>query len=166
MAPRLGLRAVQGTDAQFLARLFATAAPGREFLPPELLAMQLRSQVQQWSALWPDRGHVIVESDGVPAGRLWTVWSGSGGLEPGEARLVDISLLREFRSQGLGSLLLRGICAAADASGVECRLAVANGNVAALALYTRCGFVVENFGPMDVSMVRAQGLVLRSSLQA
>jgi ribosomal protein S18 acetylase RimI-like enzyme len=57
-----------------------------------------------------------------------------------EHRIIDIALLPPFRGQGIGTRLLDGVLAGAQAAGVPVRLHVEAGNPAA-ALYRRLGFV-------------------------
>ncbi|MBB6403528.1 GNAT family N-acetyltransferase [Arthrobacter sp. AZCC_0090] len=148
MERALRLRTPEDRDSGFLLDLFTSAAPGREFLPTSLLEMQQRAQHQQWSELWGGSGNVIVEFDGVPAGRIWTAWGTR------DIRLVDIALLPAFRGAGLGGRLLGSICEAADIAGLDVRLAVARDNTGALALYQRSGFVAEEAGAVFLSLRR------------
>ncbi|MBT8160014.1 GNAT family N-acetyltransferase [Arthrobacter terricola] len=110
--------------------------------------MQQQAQHQQWSELWSSKGNVVVEFDGVPAGRIWTAWGTS------DVRLVDITLLPAFRGAGLGGRLLGNICEAANIAGLDVRLTVARDNTAALALYQRSGFVMEEAGAVFLSLCR------------
>ncbi|MCZ9881461.1 GNAT family N-acetyltransferase [Arthrobacter sp. B2a2-09] len=148
MERALQFRTPEERDAGFLLDLFSSAAPGRDFLPPPLLEMQQQAQHQQWSELWGGNGNVVVEFDGVPAGRIWTAWGTR------DVRLVDIALLPEFRGAGLGGRLLGNVCEAADVAGMDVRLAVARDNIAALALYQRSGFVMEEAGAVFLSLRR------------
>jgi len=56
-----------------------------------------------------------------------------------ELRIVDISLLPEWRGQGIGTALLRGLCEQADRTGKTLRLHVVQHN-RVLGLYRRLGF--------------------------
>lgn len=148
MERALRFRAPEDRDAGFFLDLFTSAAPGREFLPPPLLEMQQQAQHQQWSELWGGSGNVVVEFDGVPAGRIWTAWGTR------DVRLVDIALLPAFRGAGLGGRLLGGVCEAADMAGLDVRLSVVRDNAGALALYRRRGFVMEEAGAVYLSLRR------------
>jgi GNAT superfamily N-acetyltransferase len=75
----------------------------------------------------------VVEVDGAPAGRM--IIDASGAC----LRLVDIALLPEFRSRGVGGELLARLCRTADAQGRDIVLHVLRGNPAA-DLYRRWGF--------------------------
>jgi ribosomal protein S18 acetylase RimI-like enzyme len=71
--------------------------------------------------------------DATPAGRLLVArW-------PEEIRIVDISLLPEFRGHGAGSELLGRLMAEAAADGKRLSIHVERNN-RALALYERLGF--------------------------
>ena len=57
-----------------------------------------------------------------------------------EILVIDISLLPEFRNQGIGSALLQGVLGEAAEANRAVRLSVMNGNPAQR-LYQRLGFV-------------------------
>lgn len=67
-----------------------------------------------------------------------------------ETGLIDIALLPEYRNQGIGSILLRGLLTEAAAVGSSVRLQVLKGNPAR-ELYARLGFLTtaEN-GPYEM----------------
>ena len=62
------------------------------------------------------------------------------GSRPAEIRLVDISLLPEFRNRGLGTSLLRDLFTEAEAAGKPLTIHVEKFNPA-MRLYQRLGFV-------------------------
>ncbi len=75
----------------------------------------------------------VVEVDGTPAGRLYVDrW-------PEEIRIVDISLLPEFRARGIGSALIRELQREASASAKTLSIHVERFN-RARSLYRRLGF--------------------------
>jgi ribosomal protein S18 acetylase RimI-like enzyme len=78
---------------------------------------------------------MLVLLDGAPAGRM-IVHENEQAL-----RLIDISLLPEAQHHGIGTTLLKVLCAHADAKALPIRLHVARNNPAQ-SLYTRLGFNV------------------------
>ncbi len=80
--------------------------------------------------------HQIVEQDDAPVGCLWV------RPHPGELELVRIYLMPAVQGRGLGTELVRGLCARATAEGLSVRLRVLRSNPAQR-LYARLGFVVE-----------------------
>ncbi|MFG2984362.1 GNAT family N-acetyltransferase [Streptomyces sp. NPDC048258] len=68
--------------------------------------------------------------------------------------LEHFYLAAEHQGRGIGSRVLRGVLARADAQGMTVRLNVLRGS-AARALYERYGFVVEAQDAVDVFMARA-----------
>ena len=83
----------------------------------------------------------IITLDGRPAGRLYIC------RLPDQLRIVDISLLPEFRGRGIGTHLLRDLIAEGDAEGVPLTLHVEQDN-SALRWWEHLGFsVVEVRAP-------------------
>jgi ribosomal protein S18 acetylase RimI-like enzyme len=83
----------------------------------------------------------VILVDGVPAGRLYV------HHRPAEIRLVDITLLPEFRKGGIGTSLLRDLLAEGEAAGRPVTIHVEVFNPA-MRLYERLGFrPVEERGP-------------------
>jgi ribosomal protein S18 acetylase RimI-like enzyme len=83
----------------------------------------------------------MVLVDGVPAGRLYV------HRRPAEIRLVDITLLPEFRTGGLGTSMLRDLLAEGEAAGKPVTIHVESYNPA-MRLYERLGFrPIESRGP-------------------
>jgi ribosomal protein S18 acetylase RimI-like enzyme len=77
----------------------------------------------------------VILVDGEPAGRLYLHRGAS------EIRIVDIALLPEHRGGGIGTSLLRDLCAEAEALGKSLTIHVERENPA-LRLYERLGFAV------------------------
>jgi ribosomal protein S18 acetylase RimI-like enzyme len=98
-----------------------------------LLRMQWLAQRNSYQPRYPHGEHQLVLLDGHPAGRLWVA------REPGELRLVDISLLPAHRGSGVGTGLLRALQQESVAAGKPLRLSVARDNPA-WRLCTRLGF--------------------------
>ena len=97
--------------------------------------MQFDAQDASYRAQNPRGAFDVIEVDGRPAGRLYV------DRRPGEIRIVDISLLTEFRGAGVGTHLITALTGEAAASGCMVSIHVEIHNPAA-ELYARLGFVV------------------------
>ena len=96
--------------------------------------MQFDAQDASYRAQNPLGAFDVIEVDGCPAGRLYV------DRRPGEIRIVDISLLPEFRGAGVGTHLITTLTGEAAASGCMLSIHVEIHNPAA-ELYARLGFV-------------------------
>ena len=114
-AGRIELRPATDDDRPFLLAVYAGTRTEELALVPwsdeqkdAFLGMQFDAQDSWYRQIYPDGQFLVVVLDGNPVGRLY--------LARGEAeiRIVDIALLPEHRSQGIGSRLLEDILAAAD----------------------------------------------------
>lgn len=139
MAHLLTLRPVSPADDAFLFELYASTRPDIASLGlgdaqrDMLLRVQWLAQRQGYLARYPHGEHQLVLLDGRTVGRLWVA------REPGELRLVDISLLPAHRGSGVGTDLLRALQQESTATGKPLRLSVAR-DTAARRLYARLGF--------------------------
>jgi len=97
------------------------------------LASQFQLQTRQYAANYPGLDRWVIERDGGLIGRLYVLRTGS------EFRVVDISLLPEWRGRGIGGALLRDLGDQADRQELPLRLHV-EANNPALRLYQRLGF--------------------------
>ena len=94
----------------------------------------------------------VILVDGVPAGRLYV------HRRESEIRLVDITLLPEFRKGGIGTSLLRDLLAEGEAAGKPVTIHVEVFNPA-MRLYERLGFhPVEERGPYRLMKWTPPGL--------
>lgn len=107
-------------------------APGQREV---FLEMQFAAQDTQYRQHNPHGTFDVVEVDGTPAGRLYV------DRRPGDLRVVDISLLPEFRGRGVGGWLLGRLMDEAAAAGRIVSIHVEIHNPAAT-LYSRLGFEV------------------------
>jgi ribosomal protein S18 acetylase RimI-like enzyme len=149
---RVTLRASTPADDDFLTRVFAStraAELAQLASAPELLATFVASQSslqrRAYAARYPSATFMIVELDGIPAGRLFVARGET------ELRLVDIALLDGFRGAGIGERLVRGVLTQAAAERLEVRLEVDLANPA-LRLYERLGFVAEAATEIQASL--------------
>ncbi len=133
------LRAAQADDDAFLYDLYAgvradeMAAWGWDAAQQQMfLRLQFNAQRQHYDQ-YPNADHRIILSDDQPVGRLLV-----SRLED-EIRLVDIALLPESRSRGIGGLLIQHLLDEARQAGKVVRLHVEKNN-RAQRLYERLGF--------------------------
>ena len=101
-------RLVQSCDEAFLFDLYAsTRAQELEVLPWDedqrrsFLKMQFIAQNQDYHRRFPEGVHELLLCAGLPAGRLYVARSEN------EIRILDISLMPEYRNQGLGGAIIR-----------------------------------------------------------
>lgn len=90
-------------------------------------------------------------------------------LAPGEAQVLNLSVVPDARRQGLGRALLRQLVEIAARAGAEqCFLEVRVSNAPALALYAQEGFVPvarrDAYYPATATTPREDALVLRREL--
>jgi len=147
------LRRAEDDDLPFLFRLYAsTRAEELAPLPwdaaqkSSFLRMQFEAQCRHYARHFGnDRCDVIV-CDGAPAGRLYV------GRWPTEFRVIDISLLPEYRGRGIGSGLLRDLQIEARQQSKPLSIHVEKFN-RARNLYHRLGFVLASSGEVYDCMV-------------
>ena len=130
-------------DDLFLARLFADTRPAEHAALGSdahawaaFVSMQLSAQERSYRAQHPHATFDIVRLGNAPVGRLTVDRSGS------EITVLDIALLSEHRSRGLGSQLLTAILDEAEESGRSVALIVERANSGARAFYEQLGFAV------------------------
>lgn len=150
--PAIELRPAALADQPFLMRLYASTRsddfrlhgcePGIETL---LTEMQFKAQ-QSWFQLhYPDAEVTIIVERERPVGRLYVH---HGVLE---TRLVDISLLPEYRGRGIGKGLLRGLQTHTQRLHQPLRLSVLLGNPAQR-LFQRCEFIMLGLDGLYATM--------------
>jgi GNAT superfamily N-acetyltransferase len=142
-------RPITPDDLPFLLRVYGSTREEEMAMvvdwTPEQKEAFVRSQFEAQHGWYQDhyqgaRFDVILV-DGVPAGRLYV------HRRESEIRLVDITLLPEFRGGGTGSVLLRDLLAEGEAAGKRVTIHVEVFNPA-MRLYERLGFLpVEERGP-------------------
>ena len=113
-----------------------------------MIDLQFRGQQAQYAAEYGTGGHLIIELDGDPVGRLWL------HRGPDELRVVDMALLPARRGEGIGSLLFAELRSEADAAQLPLRLESLSTNRGAIAFAERQGFAVADDDGVFVSLVR------------
>jgi len=140
-AATISLRPTEAEDEAFLYEVYAStraeemAAWGWDERQRELfLKMQLKARDQSHPMYYHGIDDRIILCGNEKAGRLIV------SRNPEEIRLVDISLLPEYRNAGIGTSLIKALFAEADENGRAIRLQVDKANVEARRLYERLGF--------------------------
>lgn len=139
-ALKVALRPMSEADLPFTAALYASTR--EEELAPVpwpaetkrmFLAQQHAAQHSHYQQHYRGMEAMIVERAGAAIGRLYLYEM------PGEVRIVDIALVPEARSQGIGAALLRDVLAGAHGRRVTIHV---EKNNPARALYARMGFTI------------------------
>lgn len=135
------LRAEREEDGSFLAALYASTradelaqVPWSDEQKRAFLAQQFAAQRLHYRTQIPGCLFQVIEKDGEGVGRLYLQWRQT------QLHIVDIALLPQWRRQGIGTALLRGLIDAAAAAGRALGIFVERFNPA-LHLYRRLGFV-------------------------
>lgn len=135
------LRGETDEDRPFLERLFISTRweeTGLTGWPEDMrlafLRQQFSAQTQHYHTHYHDAEYGVVEVRGASAGRLYIHRSSR------ELRIVDISLLPEYRGTGIGGALIRILQDEAAAHGRVVSIHVEKFNPAQN-LYARLGFV-------------------------
>jgi ribosomal protein S18 acetylase RimI-like enzyme len=140
----LQLRSLTADDMPLVQRIYASSRGDDPLLaiwPQDQLAgflqMQCHAQHQHYTQHYAGAEFKLVELDGQLAGRLY--WH----LQPTELRLIEITVLPEFRARGLGTLLVQHLQAMAAQRQLPVALQVACTNHRASALYHSLGFALQ-----------------------
>ena len=136
----ISLRPITAEDEAFLARVYASSRAEElavtgwsEELKTDFCRRQFDAQSAYYAANYPGAAFQIIERDGWPVGRLYVDrWEK-------EIRIVDITLLPEFRGSGIGTKLLRDLQDEARTAGKSLTIHVERFN-RALGLYQQLGF--------------------------
>jgi len=141
MSRKVVLRRINPEDGDFLRAVYAsTRAEELRFLDwsdqqrQTFIDTQFQAQSRSFSQ-YPAPEYSIIEVDGINAGRLYV------SATTGEVRVVDITLLPEFRGAGIGTELLEQLIAVARDARQRVVLSVEQNNPARN-LYERIGFRV------------------------
>ena len=133
-------RAAGAADEPFLRRVYASTrerelaiVPWSDEQKDTFVNMQFDAQARYYQEAYSDASYEVIEVDGVPAGRLYLA------ALPGEMRIVDITLMPEYRGRGIGGTLLRRLFDRARAAGRSVSIHVEFENPARR-LYERMGF--------------------------
>jgi GNAT superfamily N-acetyltransferase len=136
----VSLRPITPEDDSFLAGVYASSRAEElavtgwsEEQKAEFCRRQFDAQSAYYAVNYPGASFQVIERDGQPIGRFYVArWEK-------EIRIVDITLLSEFRGTGIGTNLLRDLQNEARAAGKSLTIHVERFN-RALQLYQRLGF--------------------------
>ena len=152
MSESVGLRAYVAEDEAFLQRVYAStraeelARIGWDTTQQQAFPqMQYQAQRRSYLVQFPAAEYYIIQRDAEDVGRM-IVDRSSDVLW-----LIDISLLSEHRSAGLGGMLIGDLQAQAARVGKPVALHVAKAN-RARHLYERLGFVKTVGGEIYIEM--------------
>jgi len=145
------LRPASPADVDFEHLLYASTRDDLRPLGPEvfdgLVGMQFRVQSMSIRLDHPCADSRIVVVDDAAAGRLIVDESGE------QITVIDLALLPEYRGQGIGTSLLRGVLARADRLGRAIALHVEKQSPA-VRLYERLGFLISGEAGLYFEMCR------------
>jgi GNAT superfamily N-acetyltransferase len=134
------LRPVTEADDGFIFSVYASTraqemaqVPWSAEQKEAFVRMQYTAQKQHYVAKYPRASHDIIYIDAIPGGRLY--------LDRGEdvVHILDITVLPEHRSQGVGSVLMRRILDEAGKIGKPVTIFVESFNPS-VGLFARLGF--------------------------
>ena len=140
--PFVTRRPIRKEDMEFLLRLYWTTRADEMAMVTDwtdeqkdaFVQMQFQAQHAWYQEHYGDAQFELVLANGIPAGRLYVHRRAT------EIRLVDISLLPEYRNGGIGTTLLRELFDESAESGKPVTIHVEKYNPA-MRLYERLGFV-------------------------
>jgi ribosomal protein S18 acetylase RimI-like enzyme len=134
------LRDALPDDEPFLFEVYASTRAQEMALVPwedeqrkSFLTMQFVAQDSHYRAQFPDASYSIILRDDLPLGRFYVL------REQGDIRILDITILPEYRNGGIGTSLLRDLLQEAALSGKRVLIYVETFNPS-LRLFERLGF--------------------------
>jgi len=144
------LRPVRDDDLPFLYDLYARSRYDFQYVDwpsdeqrQQVTRMQFNAQYQHYHEHYPQSEHNVIIRTDVPSqprvGRIWTAY------EDDHILVLDLNILPEHQSQGIGTHLINGKKDEATADGCPLRHHVEVDNEDALRLYRRLDFeIVED----------------------
>lgn len=143
------LRSCQACDDGFLYAVFATtwasevAALPNQNLARHVLRIQHIAQERRLAGRYPGHDRFVVSVDGQAAGRLYVT------EDDQRMHIIDLTLLPEYRSRGLGSAIVHDLFELASGQGLTVSLRVSRSNRRAMDLCTRLGFTLVQVDDLD-----------------
>ncbi|HEY0545749.1 MAG TPA: GNAT family N-acetyltransferase [Pyrinomonadaceae bacterium] len=138
--PAVRLRPASDDDESFLQTVYGDSrseelmrVPWSEEQRAAFVRMQFAAQQSHYREHFPNATHEVILVDGRPAGRLYV------DRRDVEIRILDISMLVEFRGRGVGSLVIKNLIEEADAEGKTVSVYVENYSPSRF-LFERMGF--------------------------
>ena len=141
-ARAVALRPAEMADEAFLRRVYASARESELSLvvwtaeeKDAFLRQQFDQQDAYYRTYYDGASFEVIEASGRPVGRLYVArW-------PDEIRIMDITVLPEYRGDGIGTRLLSELVEEGARTGKRVSVHVEKGNPA-FRLYERLGFEV------------------------
>ncbi|MEO8435571.1 MAG: GNAT family N-acetyltransferase [Pyrinomonadaceae bacterium] len=134
------LRDVLPADEPFLFEVYASTraeemalVPWNEEQRQSFLTMQFAAQHSHYREQFPDANYSVILGDDQAVGRLYVL------KDKTETRILDITVLPEYRNRGIGTSLLQGLLDEASHSGKRVLIYVETFNPS-LRLFERLGF--------------------------
>jgi ribosomal protein S18 acetylase RimI-like enzyme len=118
--------------------------PVPEPIRRQLLDMQFRAMSMSYRAGYPAARFAIITLNDTPIGRLIT---NDGGER---FHILHIALLPEWRSRGIGKVLMTTVLDEPKRRGKTCEATVAADNFASLRLWARLGFIERERDDINV----------------
>lgn len=139
---KITVRPVTSADEEFLLSVYASTraeelarVPWTKEQKDAFVRMQFVAQQQHYPEQYPQANHDVISADGVPVGRIYLDGSGEG------LHILDVTLLPQYRSAGIGSKVLRQVLDEAARRSVPVTIYVESFNPS-LRLFQRLGFQV------------------------
>jgi ribosomal protein S18 acetylase RimI-like enzyme len=140
------LRPCTHADREFLVSVYGSARAAELSMVgwsdaerDAFIRMQFDLQDRSYAARFPDAERSVVLLADRPIGRLYV------HRDEHEIRIIDVAILPEFRSRGIGSAVIRAVVAEGERTGRPVRIHVESFNPARR-LYERLGFVPVSSG--------------------
>jgi GNAT superfamily N-acetyltransferase len=134
------LRDASGEDQAFLCEVYgSTRAQELSVVPwsyeqkQAFVEMQFKAQDSYYREQFPQASYQVILENGGPVGRIYVL------REEQAIRILDITLLPQHRSTGIGTSLLRDLVSEADSTGKALNIWVEPFNPS-LRLFERLGF--------------------------
>ena len=135
------LQPVSKNDDAFLYQLYVSTRVEEMALtgwPPQqqevFLRNQFHAQRTYYDQEYPNASFAVILLDEEPIGRLYV------DRRTHEIRLVDIALLPQYRSQGIGSRLIQNLLSEGESTDRSVSLHVEKNNLSAIRFYEKLGF--------------------------
>ena len=137
---KLSFQPISEIDIPFLERLYASTredemkiVPWTEKEKKDFLALQFNAQHTYYQEQFKEAKFDIIVKEQKPIGRLYL------DNRKDEVRIIDITIMPEYRGKGIGGELMKGILEDAQKQQLPVRIHVEQNNPA-MHLYNRLGF--------------------------
>lgn len=139
-ARKITLRPAQPEDEAFLREVYASTraeelalTKWNEAQREAFIDMQFAAQSRHYRSRYPEAEHQIILSNNQPVGRIYV------DRRPQEIRILDITILPEFRNLGIGAPLIEALMAEAAQGAKRVSIYVENFS-RSRSLFARLGF--------------------------